>query len=420
MCKNALTHTYHYTMSTTEARERTINLGAGPSMLPTDVILEAAKGIIDYHGTGIGVTELSHRSSTFKAILADAEKDLRSLLDIPDNYAVLFMQGGGTEQFSATLLNMLAAHAAKHGAHRTSSPPVDYIVSGAWSSKAAKEAKRLTPRVNIACDMTQMIGDANARIPRPDEWQLSDVNEYPALLYYCDNETIHGFEFPQDYIQQLPQAYRERVPIVADCSSNILSRPIDVRSHGVIFFGAQKNVGPSGVTIAIVRRDLVVDPDALNASYVPPIPAMLVYKYMADNGSLYNTPPSFPIYVSGIVFRDLVSQGGVPTCQKRALAKSSLVYKTLETFPLVYKLSVAHPDFRSQMNLTFRVLDQTTQEPSPDAEAQFIAFFAENHVVEIKGHRSVGGIRMSLYNAVTLDQTETVATLLTRFAESRA
>ena len=165
-----------------------MNLGAGPSMLSTDVVLEASKAFIDYQGLGIGVAELSHRSDTFKTILANAENDLRKLLDIPDNYAILFMQGGGTEQFSSTLLNMLAAHAAKHGNNSNagaSAPPVDYVVSGAWSKKAVQEARRLTSRVNVASDMISMIGDPNAEIPSPDKWQLSPVDEYPAMLYYC-------------------------------------------------------------------------------------------------------------------------------------------------------------------------------------------------------------------------------------------
>ncbi|EDP45072.1 hypothetical protein MGL_0061 [Malassezia globosa CBS 7966] len=407
-------------MSTTPERERTVNLGAGPSKLSTDVVLEASKAFIDYQGLGIGVAELSHRSDTFKTILANAENDLRKLLDIPDNYAVLFMQGGGTEQFSSTLLNMLAAHAAKHGNNSNagaSAPPVDYVVSGAWSKKAVQEARRLTSRVNVASDMISMIGDPNAEIPSPDKWQLSPVDEYPAMLYYCENETIHGFEFPEHWIQRLPQAYRERVPIVADCSSNILSRPIDVRAHGVIFFGAQKNVGPSGVTMVIVRRDLIVDPDALQASYVPPIPATLVYKNMADNGSLYNTPPTFSIYVSGIGFRKLLLDGGVPAAQERARIKSELVYKTLDVFPHVYRPTVAHPAFRSKMNLTFRVLDRASGEPSPDAEKRLVAFCREHHVVSIQGHRSVGGIRASLYNSVTIEEANKLASLLKHFAE---
>ncbi|WFD20695.1 phosphoserine transaminase [Malassezia caprae] len=398
----------------TDARAQTVNLGAGPSMLPTDVLMEAAQGIIDYGGAGIGVTELSHRSSTFKNLIMQAENDLRTLLDIPSEYAILFLQGGGTEQFSATLLNMLAAHASKHNG-QGGAPPVDYVVSGSWSGKAYKEARRLYEPVRQVVDLRKNIGDATQPIPAPSTWNLSSVDENPAMLYYCDNETIDGFEFTQDFIQQLPEEYRQRVPIVADCSSNILSRPVDIRSHAVVFFGAQKNVGPSGVTIVIVRRDLVVDPDAVQQSYYPRIPTTMVYKNAMDNGSLYNTPPIFPIYVSGLGFRKLVEEGGVARAQERAHARAKLVYDKLEQHPDVFKPTVAHADFRSQMNLTFRILDANTREPSESEEARFVKLCEENKVVQVKGHRSVGGIRISLYNASTLEMAQKVVSLMDQF-----
>jgi len=400
----------------TDARAQTVNLGAGPSMLPTDVLMEAAQGIIDYGGTGIGVTELSHRSSTFKNLIVQAENDLRSLLDIPTEYAILFLQGGGTEQFSATLLNLLAAHAAKHNG-QGGAPPVDYVVSGAWSGKAYKEARRLYEPVRQVVDLRKNIGDTNQPIPAPSSWNLSSIDENPAMLYYCDNETIDGFEFPPDFIQQLPEEYRQRVPIVADCSSNILSRPIDIRSHAVVFFGAQKNVGPSGVTVVIVRRDLVVDTDAVQQSYYPRIPTTMVYKNAMDNGSLYNTPPIFPIYVSGLVFRKLVEEGGVARAQERARTRAKFVYDELEQHPTVFKPTVAHADFRSKMNLTFRILDTNTGEPSETEEARFVKLCDENKVVQVKGHRSVGGIRISLYNASTLEMAQKVVSLMEQFIQ---
>lgn len=402
---------------TTEARERTINFGAGPSVLPTNVLIEASKGMIDYKGTGIGVTELSHRSSTFKEIVTQAESDLRALLDIPDDYAVFFTQGGGTEQFSATVLNMLAAHAARNPSYGDKAPPVDYLVSGSWSSKAYAEAKRLTPNVNLVSNLRGNIGDASKPIPEPSQWSLSSPDNLPAMLYYCDNETIDGFELPSDFIKKLPEAYRERVPIVADCSSNILSRPVDVRAHGVIYFAAQKNIGPSGTTIVVVRRDLVVDPDALNAAYVPPIPAMLVYKNMVDNESLYNTPPMFPMYVSGLVFEDLRQLGGVPKMQEIAKEKSSAIYGVLDAYPTLYRAAVAHPEFRSQMNVTFRVLDPKTHEPSGALEEQLVKKCSEQHMVQVKGHRSVGGLRVSIYNAITPEQAKRLAGVLDQFAQ---
>lgn len=402
---------------TTQARERTVNLGAGPSTLPTSVLLEAAQGIVDFDATGMGLTELSHRSSTFKKLLQQAEADLRTLLDIPPEYAVLFLQGGGTEQFTATLLNMLAAHAARNPSYE-GTPPVDYVVSGAWSSKAVKEAKRFTSNVRIACDVRPLISDASKEIPSPDSWQLSPVDDLPAMLYYCDNETIDGFEFPQDYIQGLPKEYRERVPIVVDCSSNVLSRPLNVRAHAVMYFGAQKNIGPSGLTMAIVRRDLVVDPDAHRASYTPVIPTTLIYKNAVDNESLYNTPPMFPIYISALVFRKLVEDGGVLAAQKRAEQRSSAVYDMLLAHATQYRPTVAHAAFRSKMNLTFRVLDRTTGEPSTEAEDKFVALCSKHNIIQVKGHRSVGGIRTSFYNATTLDQANALAALLDEFARA--
>ncbi|WFD28318.1 phosphoserine transaminase [Malassezia nana] len=401
----------------TEARAQTINLGAGPSMLPTEVLQEAAQGIIDYGDTGIGLLELSHRSSTFKDMLMQAENDLRTLLDIPNDYAVLFLQGGGTEQFSATLLNMLAAHAAKHKG-QGAAPPVDYVISGAWSSKAYKEARRLYEPVRQVVDMRKNIGDASKPIPSPQTWDLSNVEENPAMLYYCDNETIDGFEMPQDFIQQLPEKYRQQVPIVADCSSNILSRPFDIRSHAVVFFGAQKNVGPSGVTIVVVRRDLVVDPDMFPMPTIPRIPCTMVYKNAMDNGSLYNTPPSFPIYVSGLGFKKLLRDGGVHRAQELANARAQLVYDVIEKHPTIFKPTVAHPEFRSKMNLTFRVLDAATGEPSEAEEARFVKLFADHRVVQVKGHRSVGGIRISLYNASTYEMAQKIESLMLQFAKA--
>ncbi|PKI83676.1 phosphoserine transaminase [Malassezia vespertilionis] len=400
------------TTISTALRDKTTNLGAGPSTLPTEVLLEAAQGIVDYKGTGMGITELSHRSSTFKQLLTQAEDDLRALLDVPDEYAVLFMQGGGTEQFSATLLNMLAVHAARNPGAREA-PPVDYVVSGAWSAKALKEAKRLTPRVNVACDIRSAICDPDAHIPEPASWSLSEA---PAMLYYCDNETIDGFEFPHDFVARLPASYRAQVPIVADCSSNVLSRPIDVRAHAALFFGAQKNIGPSGVTVVIVRRELVVDPDAVRTPYPPVIPTTLVYKNAMDNGSLYNTPPMFPLYVSALVFAKLRKDGGVAGAQKRALEKSSAVYNALAAHPKRFRPTVAHPAFRSKMNITFRILDEHTGEPSEEAETQFIKLCGEHRIEQVAGHRSVGGLRTSLYNASTLEQAHTLAALLTQFA----
>ncbi|WFD43133.1 phosphoserine transaminase [Malassezia psittaci] len=397
-------------------RESTINLGAGPSALPTSVLQESTKALLNFNGLGMGITEISHRSSAFQKVIRDAENDIRQLLSIPDDYAVLFLQGGGTEQFSAIVLNMLAAHAARNPSYE-GTPPVDYLVTGSWSSKAMKEAQRLTKRVNMVADLRPSISDADVKITPPEQWALSPVEEAPVMLHYCDNETIGGFEMPSNIIQQLPEKYREQVPIVADCSSNILSRPIDIRAHAAIYFGVQKNIGPSGLAMAIVRRDLVVDSDKVSKPYVPSIPTSLLYKNAMDNGSLYNTPPMFPIYVSGLVFRDLVRLGGVTAAQQRAASRSEVVYGALLSYPALYRPVVQHAEYRSQMNITFRILDPATQQPSPELEASFAQYCSDRHIFNIKGHRSVGGLRASLYNAITQEQAETFANVTREFAK---
>ncbi|KAL9935573.1 hypothetical protein V8E36_005921 [Tilletia maclaganii] len=406
-------------------RDRTINLGAGPSSLPTDVLLVAAQAILDYDGSGMGVTEISHRSSAFKAIIDKAEADLRALLSIPDSYAVLFQQGGGTEQFSATALNLLAAHAVKNPDYRASAPqgpPADYAVTGSWTSKALKEAQRLGINARAAVDARKAPG-ANGKfgqIPPISEWNLSKAEDKPAFLYYCDNETVDGVEYPSPGfpIEQLPEEYRKTVPLIADCSSNILSRPIDVAAHAIVFFGAQKNVGPSGVTVVIVRRDLIVDPDQGVPHGGPRIPITLTYKASADNSSLYNTPPMFSIYASGLVFADLLNKkGGVAGATERANKKSTLVYAAIEQSQGIFKPTVQQASARSRMNVTFRIcgVDGT---PSDELEAAFVKDCAAKDIQQVKGHRSVGGIRTSLYNAVTVEQTQVLVDVMNAFVKA--
>ena len=404
----------------TSKRNKTINLGAGPSSLPTDVLLEAAQGLLDFQGTGMGLTELSHRSGTFKAVVDQAEADLRQLLDIPADYCVLFQQGGGTEQFSATALNLLAHHAVQNPSYckeNAKGPPCDYVVTGSWTSKAFAEAKRLGVNARIAVDAREHNDGKFGVIPSVDKWTLSSADERPAMLYYCDNETVDGVEFPSPGfpIEELPRAYREQVPIVADCSSNILSRAIDVRAHSIIFFGAQKNVGPSGVTIIILRKALVeTNPDDGVAAGGPRIPTTLVYKNGADNGSLYNTPPMFSIYASGLVFADLLkTKGGLKGATQRAYEKSRAVYAVIDASGGHFVPTVRQPSARSRMNVTFRICQDG--QPSQAREDQFVKRCSERGIVQVKGHRSVGGIRTSLYNAVTVEQTLVLVDVMRAF-----
>lgn len=415
-------------------RQKTINLGAGPSTLPDSVLLSASSGILDFQQTGMGLTELSHRSSTFKSVIEKAESDLRTLLDIPEDYSILFQQGGGSEQFSATALNLLAYHAVKNPEYVSErrkekgsggekleieevGPPCDYVVTGSWSSKAMKEAKRMGANSRPAIDSRKAEGSNGkfGQIPSVRDWNLSKVEDKPAFLYYCDNETVDGVEFPSPGFpfQDLPQSYRENVPIVADCSSNILSRPIDIKSHSIIFFGAQKNVGPAGVTIIIVRKNLLVDPDSGVKSGGPRIPSTLVYKIADDNKSLYNTPSMFAIYVSGLTFQHLLQNGGVKGAEDRATLKSKLVYDCIENSDGVFKATVGQKDCRSKMNVTFRIT--RAGEPNDELEERFVKKCGENGIVQVKGHRSVGGIRTSLYNAVTVENVKTLVKVMEEF-----
>lgn len=412
----------------TSRRAQTINLGAGPSSLPTSVLLEAAQGIVDFNGTGMGLTELSHRSGTFKTVIESAEADLRSLLDIPSDYAVLFMQGGGTEQFSATALNLLAAHAVRNPDYVKSTghaPPCDYAVSGSWTSKALKEATRLGANARAVFDSRKVQGAEGkfGIIPPVSEWALSKAEDKPAMLYYCDNETVDGVEYasPGFPIAELPQAYRDTVPIVADCSSNILSRRIDVRAHSIVFFGAQKNVGPAGVTIVIIQRALIeADPDAGVPNGGPRIPTTLSYKNQADNASLYNTPPMFAIYASGLVFADLLrNRGGVLGAEQRSTMKSEAVYTAIDSSNGIYAATVKQASSRSRMNITFRVCDAQGK-PDDALETRFVEACKKRSIEQVKGHRSVGGIRTSLYNAVTPEQTLVLVDVMKTFAQEVA
>ncbi|PWN23135.1 PLP-dependent transferase [Microstroma glucosiphilum] len=429
-------------------RAQTLNLGAGPSSLPTSVLVQSAQDIVDYSGTGMGLIELSHRSGTFKTVIETAEANLRKLLDVPEDYAVIFTQGGGTEQFSATALNLLGYHAATNPGYFQESggrgPPIDYAITGSWSNKACQEATRLGFNAHPVLDARKVPG-ANGKfgsIPPVSEWNLSDPAQKPAMLYYCDNETVDGVEFPSPGfpVESLPEAYRSTVPLVADCSSNILSRPIDIRAHSIVFFGAQKNVGPPGVTVVILRRSLVeVHPDQGVPHGGPRIPTTLVYKNLVDNGSLYNTPPMFSIHVSGLVFAKLLQeQGGVQGAAERSRLKAQRIYKLLDDSRGFYLPTVKQPNARSRMNVTFRIASTgaaaaagTAQSTTSAGEAKvesapapafdealeeaFVKFCKANGIEQVKGHRSVGGIRTSLYNAVSVEETERLARVMEEF-----
>lgn len=359
--------------------QRAFNFNAGPAALPETVLRTAAEEMLDYRGCGLSVMEMSHRSPAFKRIIEEAEADVRELLNIPDNYRVLFTQGGGTSQFAAVPMNLMHSGVA------------DYIVTGTWSKKAFAEAQMYgTPRMAAT-------GAANGFTSIPDCRDLA-VSPEADYVYICQNETIGGIQF-----RELPNTCGK--PLVADVSSCFLSEPMDVSRYGLIWAGAQKNVGPAGCTIVIVRDDLVT------ADVWPGTPTIMRYKTLADSGSMYNTPPCWAIYVCGLVFKWIKELGGLDAVGERNRAKAHALYDVIDTSSL-YK-GTADPSSRSIMNVTFST-------GSPELDAAFVAAAAEAGFVGVKGHRSVGGMRASIYNAVPLEAVSALADFMVEFEEAHA
>ena len=352
---------------------RVYNFSAGPAMLPEEVLKEAAQEMLDYKGTGMSVMEMSHRSKTFDTIITEAEQDLRDLVGIGDDYEVMFLQGGASQQFAAVPMNMLQTGKA------------DYIVSGNWSKKAYQEACRYGD-ITLLADSK----DANySCIPAFDTFTPSKDADY---LYLCYNETITGTTY-----RKLPET---DAPVVADMSSCFLSEPIDIEKFGVVYAGAQKNVGPAGVVIAIVRKDLIRD------DVMPATPTMLKWKTQADAKSLYNTPPCYAIYICGKVFKWIKSIGGLGAMQMRNHEKAVLLYNFLDNSKLFS--GTAAKENRSMMNVPFITGDDVL-------DKEFIAAAAKEGLVELKGHRSVGGMRASIYNAMPLEGVQKLVAFMEQF-----
>ncbi|KAG9442683.1 hypothetical protein H6P81_018537 [Aristolochia fimbriata] len=368
--------------STKPSQERVFNFAAGPATLPENVLLKAQSDLVNWRASGMSIMEMSHRGKEFLSVIQKAESDLRALLRVPDDYEVLFLQGGATTQFAAIPLNLC-----------TSQDSVDYMVTGAWGDKAFKEAQKFC-KPNLVWS-----GKANkyTTIPSFDEFEQDPDAKY---LHICANETIHGVEF-----KNYPVPKGKDKVLVADMSSNFCSKPVDVSKFGVIYAGAQKNVGPSGVTIVIIRKDLIGNAQAIT-------PVMLDFKIHADNKSLYNTPPCFAIYMCGLVFEDLLEQGGLESVEKKNLKKASLLYGTIDGSGGFYKCPV-EKSVRSLMNVPF------TLEKS-DLEAEFIKEAAKEGMVQLKGHRSVGGVRASIYNAMPLAGVEKLVAFMKDFQAKHA
>ncbi|GMH40208.1 hypothetical protein BSKO_08112 [Bryopsis sp. KO-2023] len=358
--------------------DRVYNFSAGPACLPVEVLEQAQSEMLNWRGSGMSVMEMSHRGKEFESIIHDAEQDLRSLLNISDDYEVLFVPGGASTQFASVPLNLAGADDV-----------VDYVVTGSWSKKAFAEGKRFA-KANLAAQ-----GD-NKSIPDLSEWTLSPDAKF---VHLCDNETIQGVEFqgPVD---------TGGVPLVADISSNICSKPVDVSKYGILYGGAQKNIGAAGVTVVIVRKDLVGN--ARDAT-----PTMLDYKTMVDSSSLYNTPPCFAIYMCGLVFQYLKKQGGLEGMLEINSRKAKVLYDMVENSNGFYA-SPVEESVRSNMNVPITIPS------SQDLEKLFISEAADQGLKTLKGHRSVGGMRASIYNSMPEAGVQKLAAFMAEFASKHS
>jgi phosphoserine aminotransferase len=356
------------------------NFCAGPAMLPVDVMKKAQQEFVDWENMGSSVMELSHRSPEFMSVAAKAEATLRSLMNIPDNYKVLFCHGGGRGQFSAVPLNLLPE-----------GTKADYIVSGSWSKAAAAEAQNFG-QVNVI-DITRQNGDTKTIQPL-NEWPLSADAQY---VHYCPNETVDGLE-----IFEIPET--NGVPLVADLSSTILSRNFDVSKFGLIYAGAQKNIGPSGLTIVIVRDDLIGN--AAKAT-----PCIMNYKSLADNDSMYNTPPSYAWYLAGLVFEWLSNLGGVETITEINAKKAALIYDFVDNSS--FYQNTIDKEYRSLMNVPFWLTNEALN-------SAFLSEAAEAGLTALKGHRMVGGMRASIYNAMPYEGVEALVSFMKKFEQENS
>jgi len=353
------------------------NFSAGPAVLPREVLQQAREEMLDWHGSSMSVMEMSHRGKEFISIAEAAEKDLRELLAIPANYKVLFLQGGAHMQFSMIPLNLLRGKLS-----------ADYVNTGEWSKKAIVEAKKFC-NVNVAANNS----DKNCTyVPAFNSWKL---DKDAAYVHYTPNETIGGVEF-----NWVPET--GAVPLVADMSSNILSRQIDVSKFGLIYAGAQKNIGPAGLTLVIVREDLVGHAD-------PRLPTMLDYKTHADNDSMYNTPPTYAIYMAGLVFQWLKKNGGIAAMERTNIAKAKLLYDAIDASNGFYVCPVNKAD-RSRMNVPFTLKDAAL-------DGDFLKQADARGLLQLKGHRSVGGMRASIYNAMPLAGVQALVNFMSDFAK---
>ena len=358
---------------------RVYNFSAGPAVLPEEVLQEAADEMLDYRGTGMSVMEMSHRSKAYDTIIKEAEADLRELMNIPDNYKVLFLQGGASQQFAMIPMNLMKNRVA------------DYIVTGQWSKKAYQEASLYGKSNKIASSEDKTF----SYIPDCSDLPISEDADY---VYICENNTIYGTKF-----KTLPNTKGK--PLVADVSSCFLSEPVDVTKYGVIYGGVQKNIGPAGVVIVIIREDLITE------DVLPGTPTMLRYKIHADADSLYNTPPAYGIYICGKVFKWLKKMGGLEAMKERNEKKAKILYDYLDESKL-FKGTVRKED-RSLMNVPFITGNE-------ELDAKFVKEAKEAGFENLKGHRTVGGMRASIYNAMPIEGVEKLVEFMKKFEAENA
>ena len=361
---------------------RAFNFSAGPAVMPEAVLQQAAADMLDWHGCGMGVMEMSHRGKEFIRICEQAEADLRELLTVPAHFRILFMQGGGLAENAIVPLNL-----SQGGA-------MDFVLTGSWSQKSHKEAGKYgTARVAASAQ-----ADGFTTLPAPSTWQIGADSRY---VHICSNETIHGVEF-----HELPdlQALGCQAPLVVDFSSHVASRPVDWSRVGLAFGGAQKNLGPAGLTLVIVREDLI-------GHALPHCPSAFDYKLVADNQSMYNTPPTYSIYMAGLVFQWLKQQGGIAAMEQRNIAKAQLLYDFIDSSSL-YVNRVDKP-CRSRMNVPFYLRDESRNDA-------FLAGAQAAQLLQLKGHKSVGGMRASLYNAMPLEGVQALVAYMREFEKTQA
>ncbi|KAI0852419.1 phosphoserine aminotransferase [Daldinia vernicosa] len=421
--------------------------GAGPALLPTAVLENATQALLNYNDTGLGIAEHSHRSQYAADIINQAKADLTTYLDIPEDYEILFMQGGGSGEFSATVYNLVGAWVTRKKAEilkQLGAPSeeeanqeelvsalkkaidtelkLDYLVTGGWSLKAYQEAGRLLgpEYTNLVTDSRTVNQGKFGKIPDESTWKLS---KNAAMVYYCDNETVDGVEFPKFPDTLRPDSNGEGPIVVADMSSNILSRRIPVKNFSVIFFGAQKNLGSTGVTVVIIKKSLLApacpQPSAalMRKLGLPVPPIIFSYETIAKNNSLYNTLSIFDVYIAGQVLKKLLTTFPDKVDGQQAVAdqKAEIIYKALEAHPNVYRI-VPDKSVRSRMNICFRA---TVNNDTEGAEAKFLKDAAALGLTGLKGHRSVGGIRASNYNSIPLAGAQKLAEFINNFAQTQ-